>query len=107
MKESTKYVDWGKVKITDEVMEYNTLYKVKAQEDKETKVAKESKDIAFSIMKEHDEGKAKQVEHDLDDVDLVDALDLENIIKKLEEDFSRAPDDPNAPPPSAPRKRKP
>ncbi|GKD74894.1 hypothetical protein Tco_1333176 [Tanacetum coccineum] len=94
---------------------------------------------------EHDEGKVKQAEHDLDDVDLVDALDLENIIKKLEEDFSRllkakkekeakqnhklllllqdwlqetnsydrmswcsrAHDDPNAPPPSALRKRKP
>ncbi|GJX52953.1 hypothetical protein Tco_0756588 [Tanacetum coccineum] len=68
---------------------------------------------------ELDKGKAKQADHDLDYVDLVDALDLENIIKKLEEDFSRkiamtgcvldsrAPDDPNAPPPLASRKRKP
>ncbi|GJU10090.1 hypothetical protein Tco_1132486 [Tanacetum coccineum] len=38
---------------------------------------------------EHDKGKAKHAEHDLDDVDLVDALDLENGVKILEEDFSR------------------
>nr|GEV16910.1 hypothetical protein [Tanacetum cinerariifolium] len=38
---------------------------------------------------EHDKAKAKQVVHDLDDANLVDALDLKNIIKKLEEDFSR------------------
>ncbi|GJW65884.1 retrovirus-related pol polyprotein from transposon TNT 1-94, partial [Tanacetum coccineum] len=69
-------------------------------------------ELRIKYGKDHDKGKAKQAEHDLDDVDLVDALDLENIIKKLEEDFgcvlgSRAPNDPNAPPPSAPRKRKP
>ncbi|GJY88610.1 hypothetical protein Tco_0503238 [Tanacetum coccineum] len=38
---------------------------------------------------EHDKGKAKHAEHDLDDVDLVEALDLENGVKILEEDFSR------------------
>nr|GEY61297.1 retrovirus-related Pol polyprotein from transposon TNT 1-94 [Tanacetum cinerariifolium] len=37
---------------------------------------------------EHDKGKAKQAEHDLDDVHL-DALDLENRVKRLEEDFGR------------------
>nr|GEU60282.1 hypothetical protein [Tanacetum cinerariifolium] len=42
---------------------------------------------------EHDKGKAKQEEHDLDDVDLdhadLNGLDLENRVKKLEDDFSR------------------
>ncbi|GKG55634.1 hypothetical protein Tco_0574528, partial [Tanacetum coccineum] len=33
----------------------------------------------------HDKGKAKQAEHNLDDVD----LDLKSRVKKLEEDFSR------------------
>ncbi|GKB44749.1 hypothetical protein Tco_0889691, partial [Tanacetum coccineum] len=40
-----------------------------------------------------DKGKAKQAKHDLDDVDLdhvdLDGRDLENIVIKLEEDFSR------------------
>ncbi|GKC66464.1 hypothetical protein Tco_1099062 [Tanacetum coccineum] len=47
-------------------------------------------DLARAIkakQAKHDKGKAKQAEHDRDDVDLVDALDLENRIKKLEENF--------------------
>ncbi|GKD04259.1 hypothetical protein Tco_1179233 [Tanacetum coccineum] len=79
-------------------------------------------DLAMVIQvkqAEHDKGKVKHADHDLDNVDLVYAHDLENIIKKLEEDFSRkiamtgcvlgsrAHDDPNAPPPLASRKRKP
>ncbi|GJX98214.1 hypothetical protein Tco_0355233 [Tanacetum coccineum] len=50
-------------------------------------------DLAWAIkakQAKHDKGKAKQAEHNLDDVDLdhVD-LDLESRVKKLEEDFSR------------------
>ncbi|GJZ98576.1 hypothetical protein Tco_0671029 [Tanacetum coccineum] len=66
-----KDINWGKVKITDEVMEYvmpkygnknwmednswsqiilndiyNTFYKDEVDEDKETEVAKESEDMA-------------------------------------------------------------
>ncbi|GKD47068.1 hypothetical protein Tco_1271713, partial [Tanacetum coccineum] len=40
-------------------------------------------DLAWAIKVEHDKGKPKQTEHDLD------GLDLENKVKKLEEDFSR------------------
>nr|GEY94660.1 hypothetical protein [Tanacetum cinerariifolium] len=62
MKESSKDIDWGKVKITKDIM-----------------------DGAIKVNHaEHDKGKGKQ----LDDVDLND-LDLENKIKKLEEDFGR------------------
>ncbi|GKC41218.1 hypothetical protein Tco_1058940, partial [Tanacetum coccineum] len=44
-------------------------------------------DLARAKQVEHDNGKAKQAEHDFDDVDLVDALDLKNRVKKIEEDF--------------------
>nr|GEV82463.1 hypothetical protein CTI12_AA596350 [Tanacetum cinerariifolium] len=52
-------------------------------------LAKLEGDLARAKQAEPDKGKAKQTEHNLDDVDLVDALDLENRIKKLKEDFSR------------------
>ncbi|GKF54251.1 hypothetical protein Tco_0161161, partial [Tanacetum coccineum] len=97
---------WSQI-ILDDI--YNTFYKDEAEADEETELAKESEDMAFSIMKGSekrkvvsddlsmvepdmgkanlmvsDKGKAKQVENDLDD-----ALDLENKIKKLSEDFNR------------------
>ncbi|GJZ38441.1 hypothetical protein Tco_0585004 [Tanacetum coccineum] len=58
-------------------------------DDLQYRVERLEGNLARAIKAENDKGKAKQAEHDLDDVDLVDALDLENIIKKLEEDFSR------------------
>ncbi|GJX93357.1 hypothetical protein Tco_0347943 [Tanacetum coccineum] len=147
-----KDIDWEKVKITDEVLEYvilkygkcnwrednswsqiivediyNTFYKDEAEAGEEVELAKESEDMSLSIMKDDkgrgkvddkgkrkvddvqnrverlegdmaraekgkakliifEKGKAKQAE---DDVDLVDALDLERRIKKLSEDFNR------------------
>ncbi|GKA42330.1 hypothetical protein Tco_0734990 [Tanacetum coccineum] len=80
MKESAKYIDWGKVKITKEIMDgyvmpkygktncikdnswsdiilddiYNTFYR-----DKETDVAKESEDMTLSIMKESSKATVK------------------------------------------------
>ncbi|GKD57530.1 hypothetical protein Tco_1290917, partial [Tanacetum coccineum] len=66
-------------------------------DDLQNKVERLEGDLAKAIkakQAEHDKGNTKQAEHDVDlvdadDVDLVDAFDLENIIKKLEEDFSR------------------
>ncbi|GKA39765.1 hypothetical protein Tco_0732316 [Tanacetum coccineum] len=111
-----KDIDWGKVKITDEVMKYvmpkygnknwmedNSYDKGKGKvHDIQTRVKKLKVDLVRAIkakQAEHDKGKGNQ----LDDVDLdaydddldahddddLDALDLENIIKKLEEDFGR------------------
>ncbi|GJV87813.1 hypothetical protein Tco_1531751 [Tanacetum coccineum] len=58
-------------------------------DDLQYRVERLEGNLARAIKAENDKGKAKQAKHDLDDVDLVDALDLENRIKKLEEDFSR------------------
>ncbi|GKA02451.1 hypothetical protein Tco_0675116 [Tanacetum coccineum] len=158
MKVYSKHIDWGEVKITKDIMEgyvmpkygntnwmedelwsniiwddvYNTFYRDK---EAKTKVAKESEDMALSIMKD-DKGKGKEAEHDhlkgkgklvadkgegkeaehdhlkvnkddkgkgkliwkaraikekqVDDHDDdLDTIDLENRIKKLEEDFGR------------------
>nr|GEW63132.1 peptidase C48, SUMO/sentrin/Ubl1 [Tanacetum cinerariifolium] len=60
-------------------------------EDLQNRVSKLEVDLAWALkakQAEHDKGKAKQAEHDLYDVDL-DGLDLENIVKKLKEVFSR------------------
>nr|GEV96674.1 hypothetical protein [Tanacetum cinerariifolium] len=80
MKESEK----GKAKlmVSNEMIEVERLEVDLAREIK-AKQAEHDKGKA-----KHGNGKAKQEEHDLDDVDL-DALDLENRIKKLEEDFRR------------------
>ncbi|GKB44409.1 hypothetical protein Tco_0889351 [Tanacetum coccineum] len=75
--------DKGKVKVDDLQNRVERLEGDLAR----AKQAKHDKGKAKQV--EHDKGKAKQAEHDLDDVDLVDALDLENRVKKLEEDFSR------------------
>ncbi|GJY22182.1 hypothetical protein Tco_0394748 [Tanacetum coccineum] len=123
---------------------YNTIYKDKAEANKEAELTKESEDMALSIMKEKflsmvefekatismirergkvddkekrkvddkekgkvddkgkgkvdekgkekvdEKGNAKQAEDDVDlvDADLVDALDLQNKIKRISEDFN-------------------
>ncbi|GJW69726.1 hypothetical protein Tco_0126643 [Tanacetum coccineum] len=77
--------DWSKVERTQDLVEY--VY----DKYENIPVTDEMLDDLYNFtMMKGDLAraiKAKQAEHDLDDVDLVDALDLENRIKKLEEDF--------------------
>ncbi|GKE99919.1 hypothetical protein Tco_0023270, partial [Tanacetum coccineum] len=105
-------IDWEKVKITDEVMEYvipnkykkcnwrednswsdiilkdiyNTFYNDEAKAIEESKLAKESEDMALSIMKCSGKGNTNLKKAN---ADLVDAIDLQNRIKKLSDDFNR------------------
>ncbi|GJX33814.1 hypothetical protein Tco_0245371 [Tanacetum coccineum] len=83
----------GKAKliVSDEMVEYTAFIDDKGKgkvDDLKNKVSKLEVDLAWAIKAEHDKGKPKQTEHDLDHIDL-DGLDLENKVKKLEEDFSR------------------
>ncbi|GJZ46709.1 hypothetical protein Tco_0594305 [Tanacetum coccineum] len=78
------YDKYENIPVTDEMLDdlYNFTMMKEFEKGKAKLMIKYGKgDLARAI-------KAKQAEHDLDDVDLVDALDLENRIKKLEEDFS-------------------
>nr|GEX59143.1 hypothetical protein [Tanacetum cinerariifolium] len=54
MKEYSKHIDWGQVKITKDIM--------KGDKEEETEVAKESEDMALSVMKELKANEAMLVE---------------------------------------------
>nr|GEY94511.1 hypothetical protein [Tanacetum cinerariifolium] len=74
----------AKLMVSDEMVEYVLAKKEKGKVDNlQNRVTKLEVDFA-----DHDKGKVKQTELDLDDVDL-DHVDLENIVKNLKEDFSR------------------
>ncbi|GKE34944.1 hypothetical protein Tco_1454266 [Tanacetum coccineum] len=77
--------NWNfKNEIADVILE--DLWMKYGKYDKGKEKENETEHDQLKVNKEHDKGKGKV--HDLDDVDL-DALNLENIIKKLKEDFSR------------------
>ncbi|GJW64715.1 hypothetical protein Tco_0116599 [Tanacetum coccineum] len=85
----------GKAKliVSDEMVEYVLAKYGKNWNFEDEIVEVILEDLRIKYGKEHDKGKAKQAEHDLDDVDLnhvdLDGLDLENRVKKLKEEFSR------------------
>ncbi|GJS56522.1 hypothetical protein Tco_0629884 [Tanacetum coccineum] len=90
----------AKMMVYDEMVEY-VLAKLHDKrkgkvDDLRNRVSKLEVDLAWVIkakQAEHDKGKTKQEEHDLDDVDIdhvdLNGLALENRVKKLEDDFSR------------------
>ncbi|GJX53228.1 hypothetical protein Tco_0281597 [Tanacetum coccineum] len=102
-----KDIDWDKVEIIDEVVEYvkhkygkynvmednswsqtifediyNTFFKDEAEADEEAELAKDRLEKAKSKLMVSEKGTKKA------SVDMVDALDLQNRIKKLSGDFN-------------------
>ncbi|GKB39463.1 hypothetical protein Tco_0884405 [Tanacetum coccineum] len=112
MKAYSKHIDWGQVKITKDIMKwyvipkygkmnwmkddswtdiilddvYNTFYR---DEEEETEVAKESEDMALSVMK-GDKGKGNEAEHDHFKVNKGKVHNIQNRLKKLKVDLARA-----------------
>nr|GEX23982.1 peptidase C48, SUMO/sentrin/Ubl1 [Tanacetum cinerariifolium] len=73
----------AKLMVSDEMVEYALAKYRKKWNFKDEIVDVILEDLQIKFGKEHDKGKTKQAEHDLD------GLDLGNKVKKLEEDFSR------------------